>query len=112
MTVQIKEICNALWEEEKKNLKHPRSLPEGANIFLALELIPARTKGEISYLTLERDPLEEFIAIYYTIRIKDYQNGHELPIMPKRIKTHPLEGRSAKKIMAEYAKLVKFYRGE
>jgi hypothetical protein len=112
ITVQVKEICARIWEEEKRTMKHTKALPEGANVFLALEVKP-RSKGEISYVTLERDPLEEFIAVYYSIRLKHYRAGpQEIPLMPKKVKAHKLEERSAKKIVAEFAKLVKFYRGE
>ena len=113
VTVQIKEICLKIWEEERNNIPHRKTLPEGANIFLALE-VPPRNKGEVSYLTLERDPLEEYIVGYYTIRLKEYQKAstNALPLMPKRVKTHTIREYKPKKIMAEFAKLVKFYRGE
>ena len=112
VTVKVKEVCNAIWEEEKRNIKHTKTAPDGANIFLALEVSP-RAKDEISYLTLERDPLEDFLAVYYSIRIKDYRNLPQgPPIMPKRIKAHSITENKPKKIMAEFAKLVKFYRGE
>ena len=72
-----------------------------------------RSKGEVSFLSLERDPLEEFIAVYYSVRLKDYRKGpQEMTIIPKRIKTHTIREVKPKKIMAEFAKLVKFYRGE
>jgi hypothetical protein len=110
--VQVREICSKIWEEEKRNIKHPKALPEGANVFLALE-VPPRSKGEISYVSLERDPLEEFIVVYYSVRISDYTRGpHEITIIPKRIKTHTIREVKAKKIMADFAKRVKFYRGE
>jgi hypothetical protein len=113
VNVQIREICFQIWEEEKSNIKHRKTLPDGANIFLALE-VPPRKKGEISYVTLERDPLEEYIVGYYTIRIKEYQkvSTSALPLMPKRVKTHTIREHKPKKIMAEFAKLVKFYKGE
>lgn len=113
LTVQVKEICNRIWDEEKRNIKHPKTAPDGANIFLSLEVAP-RAKDEVSYLTLERDPLEEFVAIYYTIRIREYRkfSSSEIPVMPKRVKAHNIKEYKPKKIMAEFAKLVKFYRGE
>jgi len=110
MTSQVNEICKEIWKEERPNVKHHKILPEGANIFLALEM-PPKGKGEATFLSLERDPLEEYVSVYYSMRIRDFQKI-EVPVMPKRVKTHRLEGRSAKKIMTEFAKLVKFYRGE
>jgi len=109
MVVQIKEICNQIWEEEKEGIKYPKMLPEGANIFLALE-VPSKHKGDISFLTLERDPMNEYVSNYYSIKIPHIQ-PLDLPQMPKKYQSHKLEGISAKKILIEFAKLVKFYRG-
>jgi hypothetical protein len=110
MTIQIQEICNKIWEEEKRNITHQNVVPDGANIFLAVQ-VPGRNKKDISFITLERDPLEEYVAVYYSIPVKEIRTDG-LPRMPKRFKSHRLEGLSAKKIMGEFAKLVKFYRGE
>lgn len=109
--IQVKEICDAIRKEEAPTIKYPQVLPDGANIFLALE-VPAKNKGEISFLTLERDPMDEYVSHYYSIRITDIRKTTDLPQMPKRYQSHRIEGRSAKKIMIEFAKLVKFYRGE
>jgi hypothetical protein len=111
MLIQVKEICNVIQKEEAPTIKYPQVLPDGANIFLALE-VPAKNKGEISFLTIERDPMDEYISHYYSIKITDIRNTTDLPQMPKRYQSHRIEGRSAKKIMIEFAKLVKFYRGE
>jgi hypothetical protein len=110
-TVQVKEICNRIWEEEKEKVTHKKTLPEGANILIALQVEP-RTKGEISYVTLERDPLEDFIVCYYSIKMKEYQMAQNIPVMPKRVKAHTINEHKPAKIMGEFAKLVKFYRGE
>jgi hypothetical protein len=111
MLIQVKEICNAISKEEAPTVKYPQILPDGANIFLALE-VPSKNKGDISFLTLERDPMDEYTSNYYSIRITDIRKTTDLPQMPKRYQSHIIEGRSAKKIMIEFAKLVKFYRGE
>ena len=108
MTIQVKEICNSIWNEEKNNITYSKIIPDGANIFIALE-VPAKTKGEVSFLTLERDPMEEYISVYYSIRIVDIK---DIPQMPRKYQVHKIEGRSATKILTEFAKLIKFYRGE
>lgn len=111
-TVQIREICKRIWDQEKQNIKHTKALPDGANVFIALEVTP-RAKGEISFVTLERDPLEEFISVYYTVKLNEYRKGpQEMPIIPKRVKSHTIKEHKPKKIIGEFAKLVKFYRGE
>ena len=105
--IQIKEICNQIWEEEKEGIKYPKLLPDGGNIFLALE-VPSKHKGNVSFLTLERDPMDEYVSNYYSIKIPHIQY---IPQMPNKYQSHKLEGISAKKILIEFAKLVKFYRG-
>ena len=110
ITIQIKEMCQKIWEEEKNKIKYHQVLPSGANIFLALQ-VPAKNKRDISFLTLERDPMDEYVSNYYSIKEADIQKA-DLPQMPRRYQSHRLEGRSSKKILIEFAKLVKFYRGE
>ena len=106
---EVKEICNKIWvEEEEQNVIYQKVIPEGANIFLAVQ-VPPKAKGEVSFLSIERDPIDEWVCNYYSIRITDMKG---IPQMPKRYQSHKIEGRSAKKIMIEFAKLVKFYRGE
>lgn len=105
---EVKEICNRIWKEEKVNITHPKIIPEGANIFLALQ-VPPKSKKEASFLALERDPMDEWVCNYYSMRISDIRDK---PQMPRRRQSHRIEGRSTKKIMIEFAKLVKFYRGE
>lgn len=109
LIIQVKEICNKIFEEEKSNINinSLKILPEGANIFLALE-VPPKNKGMTSFLTLERDPIDEFVCNYYSIKISDIKNGRSL----NRYQSHKIEGLSAKKIITEYAKLLKTYRGE
>lgn len=108
--VQIREICKEIWEEEKEGIEYHQALPKGANIFLAIR-VPSKHIGDISFLTIERDPMEEYVSSYYSIKIK-YIENIDHPQMPRKYQSHKLEGRSAIKILSEFAKLVKFYRGE
>jgi len=108
MAEEIKEICERIKKEEQGNISHPKVVPQGANIFLALP-VPPKGRAELSFLSLERDPMDEWVCNYYSIRISDIRDVAQ---MPKRYQAHRIEGRSAKKIMIEFAKLVKFYRGE
>lgn len=105
---EIKEICNMIRKEEQSNISHPKIVPDGANIFLAIP-VPPKSRGEVSFLSLERDPMDEWVCNYYSMKITDIR---DIAQMPKRYQSHRIEGRSAKKIMIEFAKIVKFYRGE
>ena len=108
MLEEVKEICNKIWVEELSTIKYPKIVPAGANIFLVVE-VPPKNRGEVSFLSLERDPMDDWTCNYYSMKIKDIR---DIPQMPKRYQSRRIEGRSAKKIMIEFAKLVKFYRGE
>ena len=105
---EVKEICIKIRVEELETIKYPKVTPSGANIFLSVQ-VPPKGIGEISFLSLERDPMDDWTCNYYSMRIKDIR---DIPQMPRRYQSHKIEGRSAKKIMIEFAKLVKFYRGE
>ncbi|MGD2071999.1 MAG: hypothetical protein PVG65_00710 [Candidatus Thorarchaeota archaeon] len=114
MIVQLRELCNQIKNEEIKNIKHHNRLPKGPNIFLSLE-IPGINHDQISYITLERDlDLEgedgtNWLIGIWTVFSKFFLNDTK---GLKRVKTYKIEGKSTKKILTEFAKKVKFYRGE
>lgn len=102
MTQQIREMCDLISEEE--HIEHEQSAPSGPNIFLVLE-VPGMLKGDIGFLTLERENEDLYLGTFWSKR-KDKEG----PMMKKKVNT--IEGNTAKKIMYQFAKLVKFYRGE
>lgn len=57
--VQIKQVCDQIFEEEKHKFAHPELKPEGSNIFLAIE-VP--DKKNVKYFCLEREWREKYIA--------------------------------------------------
>lgn len=114
MIIQLRELCSKIAQEERENNKHASRLPRGPNVFLALEIPPLKD-GEISYLSLERDmSLEgeggtDWLIFVWTMNVKLYHSDTK---GLKRVKAYKIEGRSAKKILTQFAKKVKFYRGE
>lgn len=105
---QIRELCDRIAEEEKRNIEHDSHLPFGPNIFLALE-VPGRNTKEVAYLTLERETPDLYLAVLYTIPLLQLR-------MPdsgvKRQRVWEIEDHRPEKILTEYAKHYKYLRGE
>lgn len=115
MIIQLRELCKQISEEEhKKIIKYPERLPKGPNVFLSLEIPPLKD-NEVSYITLERDlSLEgeggsDWLIFIWTMNLKLYRDDNK---GLKRVEVYKIEGRSAKKILTQLARKVKFYRGE
>jgi len=105
---QMMQLCTIITEEEAPNINHPKKLPYGPNVFLSIE-IPPRKKKKINYLTLERENEDTWVVILYEMLEKNYENEDE---HPKLIKAHEVKDHRPNKILTEFAKKVKFYRGE
>ena len=105
MTQVIRELCDIIMREELPKMKNMNKAPKGPNKFLILE-VPGFLKRDIGFLTLEREAEEDYIGVFWTLRLG------KADAYPKKVKVHKVEGNSAKKIMYQFAKLVKFYRGE
>lgn len=105
MTQVIREMCDVIMREELPKMKNISEAPKGPNKFLILE-VPGFLKREIGFITLERESEEEYVGIYWSFRL----GKQDKPA--RKIKVHKIEGNSAKKILYQFAKLVKFYRGE
>lgn len=105
MTQVIRELCDTIMKEEFPRMKNMKNAPKGPNKFLILE-VPGFLKREIGFISLERESQEDYLAVYWTFRLG------KADAYAKKVKVHKIEGNSAKKIMYQFAKLVKFYRGE
>lgn len=105
MTQQIREFCDVIMKEEIKRMPHIEHAPKGPNKFAIIE-VNGLLKREIGFLTLERESEEDYIGVFWSYRL----DKKDKP--PRKNKVHKIEGNSAKKILYQFAKLVKFYRGE
>lgn len=105
MTQQIREMCDIIMDEETPKNKFTEYAPKGPNKFLILE-VQGFLKKEIGFLTLERESEEDYVGVLWTFRL----DKKDKP--PRKSKVHKIEGNTAKKIIYQFAKLVKFYRGE
>lgn len=112
MTQQIREICDQIMEQEKKNLQYSDLVPKGTTIFLSVE-VPGRNTKEIGFLTLEREDEERYVAVYHTLekhRI-NLDNPDDM-IPPRRRKIWLIDENKAEKILMQFAKKLKMLRGE
>ena len=98
-------MCDLIMFEEGGKMNHQQYAPKGPNKFLILE-VGGMLKKEIGFLTLERESEEDYVGVYWAFRL----DKKDKP--PRKAKVHKIEGNNAKKIMYQFAKLVKFYRGE
>ena len=112
LTQQVREICDQIFEQEKDKIEHIDYLIKGPNVFLCLE-VPGITAREVAFLTLEREYEETYVAVLWTWRKNQLEaNTPEEIDPPKRKKSWVFNENKAKKILTEYAKLVKYFKGE
>lgn len=103
---QIRELCAKIDSQEK--MEHPDKAPFGANVFLTIE-VPPRRKHEISYLMLEREDEDTYLAVYTTMLSKYYR---EKDAYPKRVKVWQIKDFKPKKVLTKFARITKMLRGE
>jgi len=109
---QVHMICQKILEEERESFKYIEYASVGPNIFLTLE-VPGKNKKEIGFISLEREGEEMYLVIFSTlplIEINDVDPEDAPP--PKRQKVWEVRDHRAEKILTEFAKKVKFLRGE
>lgn len=112
---QIRILCDQILEQESKDMKYIDYRPQGANIFLCLQ-IPGSTKKDIGFLALERDNedlwLASFWSISETLLMETLNKDATISSSPRKKKVHEIKDHRPEKILTEYAKLFKFYHGE
>ncbi len=108
LTLQVKKICQEIYNEEIKKCKHPERLPTGPNTFLSIE-IPGIKSNQVSYLTLERESEEHYLIVLWSLYEKFYLDKTK---NLKRVKVWEINENKAEKILINFAKTVKLLRGE
>jgi len=110
---QMRIMCDQILEEESKEMTYIDQRPQGANIFLCLQ-VPGSTQKDVGYLALERDNEDLWLASFWSMDeiqlIKAQQK--EIESRPRKKKVHEIKDHRPEKILTEYANLFKFYNGE
>jgi hypothetical protein len=109
---QLHMICAQILEEEKPKFEYIEYASDGPNTLLTLEA-PGRNKKELGFISLEREGPETYLVVYSTIPtmlIEIDKPDEAMP--PKRQRVWEVKDHRATKIMTEFAKKVKYLRGE
>jgi len=110
---QVKILCDKIFEEEKLNIHYYNILPTGPNVFLALE-VPGRRSTEVAFVSLERESSNKFIIVVWTTTKQIYQDAtaKEESIFLKKQRVVEIDEFKPEKILQEYAKFIKYMKGE
>lgn len=112
MTEQIRTICDQIMEQEKHTFKYPELHPKGGSVFLSLE-VPGRYDKEIGVLTLEREDVERYVAVFLTLeKYRINEENMEDTVPPRRRKVWVIDENKAEKILTQFAIKLKMLRGE
>jgi hypothetical protein len=113
---QLHMIATQILEEESDNFYYDKRIldyaSEGPNVLLTLE-VPGRNKKEVGFISLEREGTEVYIVTFSTlpfIEMETKKPDEALP--PKRQRVWEVKDHRATRIMTEFAKKVKYLRGE
>jgi len=111
---QVKQLCDQIMDEERGEEKQPYRGPDGPNVFLTLEI--GKDQKEIFFLTLEREEPEKYIVAHYAkkrgLLVGRGMNPEDRQPPLKRIKAWEVKQSKAAKIVTEFAKKLKYLRGE
>lgn len=111
---QMRIMCDQILEEESEEMTYVNFRPQGANIFLGLQ-VPGSTKKEVGFLCLERENEDLWLASFWSISESQILAALEIEdrtVSPRKKKMHEIRDHRPEKILTEYAKLFKFYHGE
>ncbi len=109
---QLHMICTQILEEEKPKFTYMEYASDGPNTLITLEA-PGKHKKELGFISLEREGPETYLVVFTTISIMEMESKPpEEASPPKRQKVWEINDHRATKIMSEFAKKVKYLRGE
>lgn len=112
LTQQVRELCDQIMEQELPTMKYSAIAPQGSVVFLSIEA-PGRYIWEIGFLTLEREDVETYTAVYHTIeKSRVNLENIEESIPPRRRKVWIINENKADKILTQFASKLKMLRGE
>lgn len=108
---QLHIISTQILEEEKPKFEYMEFSTSGPNTLLTLEA-PGRHDKEIGFISLEREAPEVYLIAYLTLPKSILTMKPDEAPPPKRQRIWEVKDHRAIKIMTEFAKKVKYLRGE
>jgi hypothetical protein len=112
-TEQIRSLCERiLAEESEEGMEEIEYGPVGPNILLTLQ-VPGHTTKHIGFLTLERDTEDSYLSVFWTLLKAEIIPGEpENTNSARKTKVWEIKEFKTEKILTEYAKTLKFLKGE
>ena len=112
-TEQIRSLCERiLAEESEEGMEEIEYGPVGPNIFLTLQ-VPGHTTKHIGFLTLERETEGSYLSVFWTLlKMEIIPGDPEKTNSARKTKVWEIKEFKTEKILTEYAKTLKFLKGE
>jgi len=104
-TEQLQILCDRIYEDEKSSIQYPELLPKGGMTLLSLEVL-GRNDKEVGFLSLEREDVETFVIVYYTLE-KDRLVSD---VTPRRRKTWIIKEFKPEKVITAFLQKVKMLK--
>jgi len=111
LTEQIHMVCSNILEEESPKFEYIEYASDGPNVMITVE-VPGKYKKEVGFASLEREGPETYLVIFSTIPISQLEKEPDEASPPKRQRVWEVNDHRAVKIMSEFAKKIKYLRGE
>lgn len=108
---QLHRICKDILEEELPKCECIEYASDGPNVLITLQ-VPGRYKKEVGFLSLEREGPETYLVVFSTLPKSELNKKSDEALPPKRQRVWEVKDHRSTKIMTEFAKKVKFLRGE
>lgn len=109
---QLHMICKSILEEESPYFKYIEYASDGPNVLITLE-VHGRNEKEVGFLSLEREGPETYLVVYSTLSNAELDTKKpDEASPPKRRRVWEVKDHRAIKIITEFAKQVKYLRGE
>ena len=99
----LKKLCDKIYDQEVKNVNHPKLLPNGPNIFLSLECPDDFQK--YNFVCLEREEKNKFIVSHWSVLKRDIE-------ISKRVRAWDCRGLPNQKIIETFLEKYNFLRGK
>lgn len=110
---QMRILTERIFEEESPSMEYIDYRPQGANMFLALQ-VPGEITYDVGYLCLERDNEDLWLVSFWTTPLRQIKQAieEEKRVFLRKKKIQEIKDHRPEKILTKYAQIFKFYHGE
>lgn len=110
---QMRILTERIFEEESPDMEYIDHRPQGANIFLGLQ-IPGEIRNEVGFLCLERENEDLWLISFWTTPVRQIKQAidEDNRVFLRKKRLHEIKDHRPEKILTKYAQTFKFYHGE